>query len=335
MGVYNYEKFVPSAIMSILNQEGVEFELIITNDGSTDTAGTIVDYFAGIDPRVRVVHQENRGLDYTGNNMLRMSRGEFVARLDCDDIAYPGRLAQQVAYLTAHPDVGLVGTWTNVVTEQGKSYFTACLPDDDSVIKQLLNQGVNPFVHSSVMYRRDLLLRLGFNFRFSGTNDYDMWLRLLPHTRFGMVESVLTASRIHSANLSLQKPDQSKKIRQFVETLHRKRQAGQPEGDWEAQLNEIMSTDAPASHQENSRSLSSQKTAQQWYRLLRSSIFRNKRVEILTLSSLRLLPTALYQWLWSRLSPKGVYYRPIQRVANVRELQKTWQDLHSHTPLNF
>ena len=100
MSVYNGEQFLPSAIMSILTQEGVEFELIVTNDGSTDRSGMIVDHFARLDPRVRVIHQENRGIPFSANHMLSLSRGEFVARLDADDIAYPGRLAQQVAYLT-------------------------------------------------------------------------------------------------------------------------------------------------------------------------------------------------------------------------------------------
>jgi len=335
MSVYNGEQFLPSAIMSILTQEGVEFELIVTNDGSTDKSGMIVDHFARLDPRVRVIHQENRGLTYSLNHMLSLSRGEFVARLDADDVAYPGRLAQQVAYLTARPEVGLVGTWTNYVGAVGESYFVVCLPDDDGVIKHALNVGVNPFVHSSVMYRRELLLQLGITYRNFLSEDYDLWLRLVPYTQFGMVESVLTAYRSHSANVTKHNLERREKTVALIETLHRKRQAGQPEGDWEAQLNEIMSTDASASHLENRHPLVNRSTVRNWYRLFYSTIFRHKRVEKLTFWSLRLLPTPAFRWVWSRLSPKGVYYRPIQRVANVRELQKTWQDLHSHTPLNF
>ena len=334
MSVYNGEEFLPSAIMSILNQEGVEFELIVTNDGSTDRSGMIVDHFARLDPRVRVIHQENRGIPFSANHMLSLSRGEFVARLDADDIAYPGRLAQQVAYLTARPEVGLVGTWTNYVMADGESIVVVCLPDDDGVIKHSLNGGINPFVHSSVMFRRELLLQLGLTYRFLSSQDYDLWLCLVPHTRFGMVESVLTAYRSHSANMSKHKLDQRMKIRQLITTLHRKRQAGQPEGDWEAQLNEILATDIPA-QDKKSRDFGSFTIAQRMYSLMRSTILRNKKLKVFVIRLLRLLPIPMYQWVFSHITPVGVHYRPIQRVANVKDLQRTCRDLHNFTPADL
>ena len=334
MSVYNGEQFLPSAIMSILTQEGVEFELIVTNDGSTDRSGMIVDHFARLDPRVRVIHQENRGLTYSLNHMLSLSRGEFVARLDADDIAYSRRLAQQVAYLTAHPEVGLVGTWTNVVMADGESYFVVCLPDDDGVIKHFLNAGINPLTHSSVMFRRELLLQLGITYRNFLSEDYDLWLRLVPYTQFGMVESVLTAYRSHSANVTKHNLERREKTVALIETMDRKRQAGHPEGDWEAQLNEILATDIPA-QDKKSRDFGSFTIAQRMYSLMRSTILRNKKLKVFVIWLLRLLPIPMYQWVFSHITPVGVHYRPIQRVANVGELQKTWQDLHSHTPLDF
>lgn len=330
MSVYNGEEFLPSAIMSILNQEGVEFELIVTNDGSTDRSGMIVDHFARLDPRVRVIHQENRGLTYSLNHMLSLSRGEFVARLDADDVAYPGRLAQQVAYLTVRPEVGLVGTWVNFVMADGESIVVVCLPDDDGVIKHFLNGGLNPLTHSSVMFRRDLLHQLGLTYRFLSSQDYDLWLCLVPHTQFGMVESVLTAFRSHSANMSKHNLDQRMKIQQLMTTLHRKRQAGQPEGDWEAQLDEIVSTVTPISQPENGRNSATPQTTIRWFNLLRFAILTNKKIQILRFRLLRLLPVPAYQWVW-RKQPLGKYLRPIQRVANVKVLQLTWRDLHNFT----
>mgnify|MGYP001167442541 CR=1 FL=1 len=288
----------------------------------------IVDHFARLDPRVRVIHQENRGIAFSANHMLSLSCGEFVARLDADDIAYPGRLAQQVAYLTAHPEVGLVGTWTNVVMADGESYFVVCLPDDDGVIKHFLNGGLNPLTHSSVMYRRELLLELGLTHRFSGMEDYDMWLRLLPHTLFGMVEAVLTAYRRHPASVSKNNLERRKKTVALIETLHRQRQAGQPEGDWEAQLNEILATDIPA-QDKKSRDFGSFTIAQRMYSLMRSTILRNKKLKVFVIWLLRLLPIPMYQWVFSHITPVGVHYRPIQRVANVKDLQRTWRNLHS------
>ena len=103
MPVYNAERYAVAAIESILGQTLGDFEFLILDDGSTDSSLEILRRYAGLDPRIRVTSRPNRGVAASLNELVNQSRGEFLARMDADDIAVPERFARQVEYLRAAP----------------------------------------------------------------------------------------------------------------------------------------------------------------------------------------------------------------------------------------
>ncbi|MBK7430445.1 MAG: glycosyltransferase family 2 protein [Bacteroidetes bacterium] len=110
MPVYNTGKYLAAAIASVLGQTFSDFELIILNDGSTDDSETVVKNFT--DPRIIYLKNErNLGLIATLNTALSQCKGEFIARMDGDDICHSERLAAQLRFLNAHPEISVCGTF--------------------------------------------------------------------------------------------------------------------------------------------------------------------------------------------------------------------------------
>jgi glycosyltransferase involved in cell wall biosynthesis len=170
MSVYKpNQKYLDEAIASILNQTYKDFEFIIVNDGENVT----VNYW-GFDPRIKVIHNEkNIGLTKSLNKALKEAKGEYIARMDADDISYPKRLEEQVKYLNEHPECILVGTWAEIINEEGKKTREVKHPCEDEVIRRELIK-YNPFFHSSIMFRRGW--KYNENFRYA--QDYELYFRL-------------------------------------------------------------------------------------------------------------------------------------------------------------
>lgn len=117
MPVYNGERFLREAIESVLQQTFADFELLIVNDGSTDRSLDIIQTYN--DSRIRLIDNgANLGLIAARNTGLKNARGEYIALLDCDDIAYPDRLAEQIAFLDKNPSFGMVGAWIEMIDEK-------------------------------------------------------------------------------------------------------------------------------------------------------------------------------------------------------------------------
>src|SRR5579859_5191090 len=112
MTVFNNERFLRQAVESILGQTFDDFEFLIVDDGSLDGSPAILDEYARADARVKVIHcLHNRGHVYAANDGLSHVQGEYVARMDADDVSLPERLARQVQFLDEHPEIGVAGTW--------------------------------------------------------------------------------------------------------------------------------------------------------------------------------------------------------------------------------
>ena len=120
MSAYNSERFIAESISSILNQTYEDWELILINDASSDNTLEIITRLSREDPRIKVIdNAKNLGLTVSLNVGIKNSRGEFIARLDSDDLAEPSRLETQLEYLHIHPDVGLVGSGAYLVNSFG------------------------------------------------------------------------------------------------------------------------------------------------------------------------------------------------------------------------
>ncbi len=201
MPAYNGAKFIWEAISSILNQTFQHFELIVVNDGSTDATHEIVSQFT--DQRIRMISRtENKGLAFTRNEALRQSSGKYVAVLDCDDIALPCRLADQVAFLEANPDYALAGSWVQPIGSEGKPAGPVWQYGSTS---EELKAGLllrNQFAQPSVMLRRDAIPEEGYSDDFPPAEDYELWLRIARKAKVANLPKVLTYYRLHADNIS-------------------------------------------------------------------------------------------------------------------------------------
>jgi glycosyltransferase involved in cell wall biosynthesis len=177
---YNCEKYIAASVASIIEQVYDNFELIIINDGSTDHTATILHSIT--DQRVRVINNEvNKGLIYSLNRAIDESKGEYIARMDADDLAANDRIEKQVHWLLHHPDTAVVGTFIKVIDENGdkkadwkldRATFSA-----KAIRKAMATE--NCMAHPTIMARADVLKKYMYSASQKNIEDYDLWLRML------------------------------------------------------------------------------------------------------------------------------------------------------------
>jgi glycosyltransferase involved in cell wall biosynthesis len=183
MSVFNDRPFVAAAVESILRQTFEDFEFVVMDNASTDGTAEVLASFR--DPRIRIYRNETTlGLPASLQKGLQRVAGRYVARMDGDDISLPGRLASQVRFLEDHPRTGIVGTACVVTDYLGGRTGIVIQPRTDLEIRWVMLHRC-PFVHSSVMMRRDVLEQnhLTYDDRYPVAEDYWLWTRLLKVTR--------------------------------------------------------------------------------------------------------------------------------------------------------
>ncbi len=201
MAVYNAAKYLRVAVQSILDQSLGDFEFLIVNDGSTDSSRDILLSFN--DPRLRLLENpRNLGLTKSLNRGLEAARGQYIARMDADDISLPERFAKQLTFLEAHPEIGVLGTGFTWIDEQGKPGKTILYSRNHGFILWYLCFQ-NSIVHPSVMLRRDLILKFGgYREEALDSEDYDLWLRMGQTVRFANLEEPLILLRQHPESIT-------------------------------------------------------------------------------------------------------------------------------------
>ena len=197
MPAYNSEKYVGEAIESILKQTFADFELIVLNDGSTDKTPDIIKKYAQKDKRIKFIdNSKNQGFIKSLNQCLDVATGEYIAKMDSDDISLPNRLEKQVKYLDEHPDVGLVGGSYQVF---GQREATITFP---KVIKFLDLQ--RWCCTSMFMLRKSIIDQNNLRFRleYLHAEDYDFYCRFIRYAAIHNIEDVLCLYRWHGENVS-------------------------------------------------------------------------------------------------------------------------------------
>jgi glycosyltransferase involved in cell wall biosynthesis len=204
MPVYNAERYIAQAVESILDQMLGDFEFLILDDGSTDGSLEILRRYADQDPRIRLTSRPNKGLVPSLNELIDQSRGEFLARMDADDVARPERFAWQVEYLRAHPECVLVGSRVRLVDPEGDPLCDWCTMQEHEAIDSsyLRGERITAVSHPSVMMRRDAVLAVGKYRPFEVIEDIDLFLRLAEYGRIANLPEVLLHYRIHASNIS-------------------------------------------------------------------------------------------------------------------------------------
>jgi len=197
MTVYNAEPFLHEAIQSILNQSFGDFEFIVIDNASTDASREILASYS--DPRLRLFYNsENMGPPRALNKGLRMAKGEYVARMDADDVALPGRLAKQFDFMARNPDCAALGTQIMLLDHNGRRIYAPWMPVTPDEIRWKL-MFTSPLAHSSVMMRKECLLNAdGYDECFRYAPDYDLWSRLVRRGhRLANLPDLLGLIRIH------------------------------------------------------------------------------------------------------------------------------------------
>lgn len=205
MAVYNGERFLRQAIDSILEQTFTDFEFVIVDDGSTDSTWQILQEYAEEDARIVLLqNQTNQGLAKSLNRGLEIARGEYIARMDADDVSLPERFDVQVSFLDAHTQVGVVGSAIKMIDAGGNYLKTIRHPKSHSFI--LWNLCFHtPFAHPAVMFRKEVVDCVGGYVDDLAVNqDRDLWQRLSSVTRFANLPEALLLFRRHNRSITHQ-----------------------------------------------------------------------------------------------------------------------------------
>lgn len=199
MAVYNGERYLSKAIQSILDQSYSNFEFIIVDDGSTDRTLEIIRSF--LDPRILlIINEKNRGLAASLNIGISESRGEFIARMDCDDISLDNRLDIQVEFLDSNPDIAIVGSWCIYMDDQGIPMGTYRYPTRPNVLLWMMHFR-NQLAHPSVMARRTFFSQFQYNEHCIAAQDYELWARAAGYVKYSSIPQYLLHYRIHESQM--------------------------------------------------------------------------------------------------------------------------------------
>lgn len=223
INAYNAEAHLPECLDSVLAQTFGDFEVIVIDDASTDATGRIAEDYARRDPRVRVSHNErNLGIPATINRALELSRGEFIAKLDADDVSMPQRFERQVTYLRAHPEVVMVGSWWAWIDADGRELGAQQpRPSNHRLAQHMLRRCA--LVHTGVMVRGDLLRRIKYREFFRSSEDYDLFLRLCEHGEIAMLPEVLVKQRLRYHGVTVRRFREEAQFGRYARLFARQR----------------------------------------------------------------------------------------------------------------
>jgi glycosyltransferase involved in cell wall biosynthesis len=196
--IYNQATYLRRAVDSILTQSMGDLELILIDDGSQDDSAGIIDDYARRDWRVVGEHQLNCGISSALNRGLAISRGTYIARLDGDDISLPDRLAKQVAYLDAHPEIGILGGGMILIDSRDRKLTSHRYVTGMRAVRAALASGT-VIPGPAGLLRRDLCVALGgWRTPFDAAEDYDFCLRLSERAELENMPDYVTYYRVHA-----------------------------------------------------------------------------------------------------------------------------------------
>lgn len=219
MGVFNRQHFLGEAIESVLNQTLRDFELIIVDDGSTDRSAEILEQYAQRDRRIIVISSEaNRGIARSLNNAISHARAEYLAVMDSDDVALPGRLETQLRFLQAHAEIALLGSRAQLVNFRGARIpANVELPCEHHEIDDALLAGGWPIIHPTVMMRAAIVRTLGgYNEGFRSNVDHEIFLRMAERSKLANLPDALLLYRIHHRAMTAKNTSGCRLVQQAI-----------------------------------------------------------------------------------------------------------------------
>ena len=227
INVYNGMPYLREAVESILNQSLQDFDLLVINDGSRDGSRAFLSTIN--DPRLRVIDQQNQGASAASNKAIEACRTEYLARMDADDVSVPDRIESQLAFLEAHPEVGMVGGQTACLGTQGVS-SSINLPLTHDRIWRTLNSGHHAMAHPTLMMRTDLIRRVGgyWPYRLKD-DDIDVMLRMGEISQLANLDKLVLHYRLRQNSLCGADMEGIRFSCNYAIERGRRRRAGLPE----------------------------------------------------------------------------------------------------------
>lgn len=213
MSVYNSDEYISYSIKSILEQSYKKFEFLIIDDGSKDDSLKIIKKYSKKDQRIKIIiNKKNIGLTKSLNKLAKIAKGNFIARMDADDISHAERFKEQINWFRKNPKKILLGTSGIKIDEKGniiKSLNLKSLSHKKILKKLTFN---NLYLHSSTMFKKSLFFKVGgYRNFFKYAQDYDLWCRMSKYGLVGNLNKELVSIRFHSKSLSYKK----KKLQSF------------------------------------------------------------------------------------------------------------------------
>lgn len=250
MGVYNGAKRLRETIQSVLTQEGVELQLIVIDDGSTDSTPEILKELADGDSRVRVIRQDNLGLTRALIRGCKEATGEFIARQDCGDRSLPGRLKAQLSEMRSHPDAALVSCGTRFVGPAKEYLYDVRTSEADAKTGLFgldLKSFRGPPCHPCTMFRKSQYESVGgYRKEFYFAQDIDLWSRLASRGRHVAIPSILYEAAFSPGGITGQQRKYQVQCAEILFECARLRNAGDIEATALAKAELIVPSGKPA-----------------------------------------------------------------------------------------
>ena len=218
--VFNGEPYLAAAIESVQAQTFEDYEFIIVDDGSTDGSADMIAGFAASDPRIRAYRKSNSGISETLNLGIAEARGDWIARLDADDIMLPHRLERQLAFVSGASDVVAAGSYYDIIDGAGERCATLRpLPRNRGELERFLDaREPLTFTHPTMIYRRAIAVALGgYRSDYEPCEDTELFARMLAMGGAILIQpEILTLYRVHAGAISQRQTAQMFLTRHFV-----------------------------------------------------------------------------------------------------------------------
>jgi glycosyltransferase involved in cell wall biosynthesis len=208
MPAYNAEKYLAEAIESVLSQTFNDFEFILANDGSSDATLSIMNYYKEKDQRIIIIDSpDNLGVGRIFNKSVALSKGEWIARIDADDIMLPTRLEEQMDYLSSNSWVDVVSCWAYYINHKsnviGKLIYPTDLTTEEDNKKYMLDNQVVHILQPGVIMRKEAFLSVNGYKHIMPSEDIDLWNRLIEKGYIiSCMHKILMKYRIHNNSMT-------------------------------------------------------------------------------------------------------------------------------------
>jgi len=213
MPAYNAELYIDDAIVSILSQTLQDFEFLIIDDGSSDSTLNIIQSYADKDKRIKFWKRDNRGIVYTLNELVALSSGEYIARMDADDISHPDRLEKQLSEMRKNPQCVILGSWIELIGDKNGIWHYRKTHEETVGLSFF---GRACLSHPSLMLKKGLLEKIKYRPEYEYIEDLDFLLNAI-NSELGEIYAlpeVLLDYRVYDSSVCGSKKEMQRNLRQ-------------------------------------------------------------------------------------------------------------------------